>query len=121
MRPLQENLKRLGGWPVLEGDRWNDGDFTWKDSVYRFRRLGYSVDYFIDFGVSVDLKNNSRRLIDVSTCKLILNCKIQNKRRQKTVEKYAKRRQSVDREDFPLLLSAKRNDNLQSINARANR
>jgi len=66
LTPLLNNLKKLGGWPVLDGERWNEGDFTWKDSVYRFRRLGYSVDYFIDFGVGVDLKNNSRRLIDVS-------------------------------------------------------
>lgn len=67
LTPLLNNLRKLGGWPVLEGEKWNDGDFTWKDSVYKFRKLGYSVDYFIDFGVSVDLKNNSRRLIDVST------------------------------------------------------
>lgn len=65
LQPLLDNLRKLGGWPVLEGERWNGGDFTWKDCVYRFRKLGYSVDYFIDFGVSVDLKNNSRRLIDV--------------------------------------------------------
>ncbi|XP_018313637.1 LOW QUALITY PROTEIN: membrane metallo-endopeptidase-like 1 [Mycetomoellerius zeteki] len=73
LTPLLNNLKKLGGWPVLEGEKWNDGDFTWKDSVYKFRRLGYSVDYFIDFGVSVDLKNNSRRLIDLDQAALGLS------------------------------------------------
>ncbi|XP_011257048.1 neprilysin-2 isoform X1 [Camponotus floridanus] len=73
LRPLLDNLRKLGGWPVLDAERWNEGDFTWKDAVYRFRKLGYSVDYFIDFGVSVDLKNNSRRLIDLDQAALGLS------------------------------------------------
>ncbi|CAL1682614.1 unnamed protein product [Lasius platythorax] len=73
LQPLLNNLRKLGGWPVLDAERWNEGDFTWKDAVYRFRRLGYSVDYFIDFGVSVDLKNNSRRLIDLDQAALGLS------------------------------------------------
>ncbi|XP_011866367.1 PREDICTED: membrane metallo-endopeptidase-like 1 isoform X1 [Vollenhovia emeryi] len=73
LTPLLDDLRKLGGWPVLDGARWNEGDFTWKDSVYRFRRQGYSVDYFIDFGVSVDLKNNSRRLIDLDQAALGLS------------------------------------------------
>lgn len=66
MQPLLDILKKLGGWPVLEGDNWKDGDFNWKESVYRFRDMGYSVDYFLDFSVGVDLKNSSMRTIDVS-------------------------------------------------------
>lgn len=64
--PIKEMLKSLGGWPVLEGEKWNDAEFTWKDSVYKFRVAGYSVDYFIDFSVSTDLKNTTTRAIDVS-------------------------------------------------------
>ena len=59
-------LKEFGGWPVLEGDSWNDGAFSWKESVYKFREAGFSVDYFIDFSVGTDLKNSSSRIIDVS-------------------------------------------------------
>ena len=58
-------VKKLGGWPVLEKD-WNDGEFSWKDSVYKFRKEGFSVDYFIDFSVTTDLKNTTIRIIDVS-------------------------------------------------------
>lgn len=64
--PIKEMLKSLGGWPVLEGEKWDDAGFTWKDSVYKFRVAGYSVDYFIDFSVSTDLKNTTMRAIDVS-------------------------------------------------------
>lgn len=59
-------LKSLGGWPVLEGEKWNEAAFTWKESVYKFRTAGYSVDYFIDFSISTDLKNTLMRAIDVS-------------------------------------------------------
>lgn len=54
---------------MLEGDHWNDAAFTWKDSVYKFRTAGYSVDYFIDFSISTDLKNTTMRAIDVSHCR----------------------------------------------------
>lgn len=66
-KPLLNILQKLGGWPALEGDKWDEGSFSWKESVYRFRDAGYSVDYFIDFSVSVDLKNSTVRVIDVST------------------------------------------------------
>lgn len=63
--PLLNILQKLGGWPVLEGDQWNENDFNWKESVYKFREMGYSVDYFIDFSIGVDLKNSTKRTIDV--------------------------------------------------------
>lgn len=53
---------------MLEGDKWQPGKFDWKETVYKFRDSGYSVDYFIDFSVDVDLKNSSVRTIDVSRC-----------------------------------------------------
>lgn len=63
---IREILKELGGWPVLEGPSWSDGEFDWRQSVYKFRKVGYSVDYFMDFSVGVDVKNSTRRIIDVS-------------------------------------------------------
>ena len=65
LAPMHDILKRLGGWPVLEGDSWDPSTFTWKESVYRFRKFGYSVDYFIDFSVTTDVKNSTYRVIDV--------------------------------------------------------
>lgn len=65
-KPLLDMLQKLGGWPVLEGDKWNPGTFDWKETVYKFRDAGYSVDYFVDFSIGVDLKNSTVRTIDVS-------------------------------------------------------
>ncbi|XP_011705181.1 PREDICTED: membrane metallo-endopeptidase-like 1, partial [Wasmannia auropunctata] len=73
LTPLLNSLRKLGGWPVLDGKRWNEGNFTWKDSVYSFRKLGYSVSYFISFGVYADWKNNSRRLINLDQAYLGLS------------------------------------------------
>lgn len=64
---MHEVLKMLGGWPVVDGDAWDPSAFTWIESVYRFREHGYSVDYFIDFSVTTDVKNSTYRVIDVST------------------------------------------------------
>ncbi|ERL87973.1 hypothetical protein D910_05361 [Dendroctonus ponderosae] len=59
LNTMRQILKQLGGWPALEGSRWNEGDFDWRQSVYKFRTAGYSVDYFIDFSVGIDLDQGS--------------------------------------------------------------
>ena len=64
LEPLQDMLKTLGGWPVLE-ENWDETKFSWIDSTYRLRRNGYSTDYLIDFSIVTDSKNSSWRLIDI--------------------------------------------------------
>ncbi|CAL8147661.1 unnamed protein product [Orchesella dallaii] len=65
LEPMHDVLKMLGGWPIIDGDKWDAEEFTWIKSVYRFREHGYSVDYFIDFSVTTDVKNSTYRVIDV--------------------------------------------------------
>ncbi|XP_039763286.1 neprilysin-2 isoform X2 [Pararge aegeria] len=73
VKPLLEMIERLGGWPVLLGDTWDDSTFTWDESVYKFRSAGYSVDYFLDFSISVDVKNSTKRIIDLDQASLGLS------------------------------------------------
>ena len=61
--PLLSVLKAMGGWPVLEGPTWDRDEFKWYEMVYRFRDMGYPVDYLIDFKVVLDVKKTSRRLL----------------------------------------------------------
>jgi hypothetical protein len=70
--PLLDILHQLGGWPVLDGDTWNAGNFDWRQSVFNFKAMGYSVDYFIDFSVSTDAKNSSYRSINVSYLRTLM-------------------------------------------------
>ena len=44
LAPLTDVLKRMGGWPLLEGDSWNQDGFKWFDMVNRFREEGFSID-----------------------------------------------------------------------------
>ena len=60
--PLKKMLNKMGGWPVLEGDAWDEGKFNWIDTVYTFRNHGYSTDYLIDFSIVTDSKVISIRL-----------------------------------------------------------
>lgn len=74
VRPLLDMMERLGGWPVLQGSSWDEASFSWEESVYRFRKAGYSVDYFLDFSISVDVKNSTKRIIDVRIFLLHITC-----------------------------------------------
>lgn len=67
IKPLLDILDNLGGWPVLKGQDWDlDSSWSWVKSVKDFRKNGYSTDYFFDFSIGSDLKNSTRRIIDVS-------------------------------------------------------
>lgn len=70
LEPVLDIHKTLGGWPVLEGDNWNEKSWSWQQSVKDFRKLGYSTDYILDFSVGTDLKNSTKRIIDVRILKL---------------------------------------------------
>ena len=66
LEPVMAIIKRLGGWPLLEGAEWTgEKDFKWYEQMYRHRDLGFSVDYLYDFSVSTDLKNSSWRTMDL--------------------------------------------------------
>ncbi|XP_014207872.1 neprilysin-2-like [Copidosoma floridanum] len=60
---LYQNLKELGGWPVLMNNSWVEDDWSWTESVYKLRKMGYSVNYFISIRMDTDLKNNTKRII----------------------------------------------------------
>ena len=65
--PITQIAERLGGWPLIKGEEWNkDNTWSWPETVKKFRRLGFSMDYIIDFSVGVDYKNTTNRIIDVS-------------------------------------------------------
>ncbi|XP_050444049.1 neprilysin-2-like [Adelges cooleyi] len=70
---LREMLEKIGGWPVLCGDRWDESSFRWTDTVYKFRDLGLSVDFMIDLSVKVNHKNTAAHIIEIDRAVLALN------------------------------------------------
>ena len=70
LEPIKDILRELGGWPVLEGPTWEDwfgpeNPYIWYEHIYKFREVGFSVDYFLDFSVTTNLKNSSWRILDL--------------------------------------------------------
>ncbi|GIY26782.1 hypothetical protein CDAR_530091 [Caerostris darwini] len=68
--PLQSALKSLGGWPVVEGDRWDKTSFDWIDTLIKFRKVGYSHDIMLDLSVTADYRNNTVHIIDLDQTSL---------------------------------------------------
>ena len=64
--PLKKVLKNLGGWPVVEGSKWDESNFDWIDALIAFRKFGYSHDILLDLSVTADYRNNTVHIIDVS-------------------------------------------------------
>ena len=64
-KPLLEVIKLLGGWPVLDGNTWQDKVFDWKQAVYKRRNYGFSVEPFFALGIEMDSKNNNKKVIYV--------------------------------------------------------
>lgn len=65
LSPVLNIHSSLGGWPLLVGDSWDEKSWTWQQSVKDFRKQGFSTDYIFDFSVGTDLKNSTKRIIDV--------------------------------------------------------
>ena len=71
--PFLRMLDDLGGWPVLKGKTWRQEDFQWFHLTGKFRDIGLSADFLFDISVTPDLRNSSRRVLDLDTPRLGIN------------------------------------------------
>lgn len=67
LKPLIEMLDEFGGWPVVKGTTWSDDNWSWTDMIKKFRRIGIDTDFIFSLTVESDLRNSSRRVLDVTT------------------------------------------------------
>ena len=63
LQPLLEKLEEIGGWPVLQGDKWTSEGFNAWDMSAKLLKMGYSNDYIASSWVYNDLKNTSYRVL----------------------------------------------------------
>ncbi|CAL4139655.1 unnamed protein product, partial [Meganyctiphanes norvegica] len=59
--PLKKILTKMGGWPVVEGDVWDESMFTWYKTIYISIELGMPTGYLIAPHIQTDFKDNTRR------------------------------------------------------------
>jgi len=62
LETFKEILKSLGGWPVLEADKWNESMFTWMESMYKIRES----KSFMKISITTDMYNNTNQYLVVS-------------------------------------------------------
>lgn len=47
----------FGGWPILQGESWNESTFDFSNLIFRLRQYNYNILYRV--GTDVDEKNSS--------------------------------------------------------------
>lgn len=67
LEPLLQLFKRLGGWPVIEGDQWDDKTWTWIDFTYRCRENGITESLFVDLSLESSPIDSKQQIINVSS------------------------------------------------------
>ncbi|KAK4879929.1 hypothetical protein RN001_008075 [Aquatica leii] len=73
LKTAKNLLKKLGGWPIIEGASWNEDDFDWKKQMYKFRRYGFDVNTFLDTTIGVNVENSSQRIVSFDQADLPVN------------------------------------------------
>lgn len=66
LEPFTKILKQMGGWPAVEGDKWNEQAWDWIKNVRIMRDIGLTTSYLISTSVGAHLKNSSTRSLRVS-------------------------------------------------------
>ncbi|XP_035210704.1 neprilysin-2-like isoform X2 [Stegodyphus dumicola] len=68
--PLKKALRNLGGWPVTEGENWDEASFDWIDTLIRLRKMGYNFNSLMYLLVSEDYRNNTAHIIALDQASL---------------------------------------------------
>ncbi|XP_029343547.1 neprilysin-2 [Acyrthosiphon pisum] len=92
LEPIKEMFKSLGGWPVLEAEKWNESKFTWMDSIHKLIVPGKKTnDYFINFSLTILPENMTNLLLYMDKASLGLKSEYLVKGKDhEVVEKYYK-------------------------------
>ena len=53
LREVKELMKRLGGWPVLEGEDWKEREFKWWELEIKAHKEGLSIGYIININIGI--------------------------------------------------------------------
>eukprot|EP00092_Neocalanus_flemingeri_P016471 GFUD01017824.1.p1 GENE.GFUD01017824.1~~GFUD01017824.1.p1 ORF type:complete len:761 (-),score=194.29 GFUD01017824.1:231-2513(-) len=62
---LKDIVGKLGGWPVLEGEKWTGKDFKWHELSIKASDEGLSSDRMISIGIGTDSRDSVKRILEI--------------------------------------------------------
>jgi len=62
---LKELLATLGGWPVVEGDKWIEDGFKWYILAQKSEAVGFSSDRLLSMSIGTDAKDSTKRMLSL--------------------------------------------------------
>lgn len=65
---LVSDIIEVGGWPVIEGPKWNERSFDWITTILKFRKMGFNHNIFLALFVGPDVRNSTRHVAQVCNC-----------------------------------------------------
>lgn len=67
IQPLIDLTKLYGGWPVIEGDKWNEDSWNWFDVLTKMLADGLDFSLLFEFGIAPSFINSTVNRIYVCT------------------------------------------------------
>ncbi|XP_023343178.1 neprilysin-2 isoform X2 [Eurytemora carolleeae] len=64
-KALLDMVGQLGGWPILEGNNWEDKTFTWQDFDVKANQKGLDTGRIIKFEILANSENVNMRMMHV--------------------------------------------------------
>lgn len=58
-----KDIKKLGGWPVLQNNNWEEDCFDWMETLEKMFKMGYNKNILLTVSSGADFKNTSRKII----------------------------------------------------------
>lgn len=65
LKQFNEILRKIGGWPILEGEQWNETAFDWIESIRQMREIGLKSNHLFTVAVGPNFRNSSKRTLMV--------------------------------------------------------
>ncbi|KAB0803952.1 hypothetical protein PPYR_00922 [Photinus pyralis] len=67
IKTLKEIINLVGGWPVLEGENWNEKNYDWKEATYKLRERGYEYSIFLELSLVLFPEKSDKFIYQVSS------------------------------------------------------
>jgi len=62
-KDLMKIVNELGGWPILQGEKWSGEKFVWQKQEEAANRLGLDTGKLLHFGIGTNNDNSTQRIL----------------------------------------------------------